>query len=150
MGQPTHRVVYYFEETTRLYLKDGRILFNDVTPNNALDEKPTQVKPKEENGVWIETATTEEIENHNRPEVVLNRQLLLKQGIVVTSNGVNYWFNESFLNNFITMAQITKEAGGVTINWEADDKNWYTIPLAEAFQIGAMGAQMIQAIYENN
>ena len=98
----------------------------------------------------IISKTVEEIQSDLLISKRVDRNMLLEDGVIVESNGVNYWFNEKFLNNFITATQITEKVGGTFVTWESDSKEWHNIALSDAYIIGITGMQKIQDIYLNN
>lgn len=105
------------------------------------------ILPIFDNGVWIESATNEEILKLNNTQFKINRDLLLKQGIEVTFNTNDYWFNEKYLADFISLINVYEKNNITSVKWKSTSNTWITIPLADAYQISYLATQKIQNIY---
>ena len=116
-------------------------------------------KPVFTDEAWVEGASVDELQNaenlqllKTKKEVRDKRNALLRAGVIVKNpNGdESYWFDKAALNDFITNLQLTEKLGGTQINWEASDRNWYAVSLADGYVLSATAAQMIQQIYIDN
>jgi|TARA_R110000744_G_scaffold339421_1_gene444566 MoaA/NifB/PqqE/SkfB family radical SAM enzyme len=107
------------------------------------------ILPIFENGFWIESATNEEILELNNKKFKIKRNSLLKKGVVVELNNVEYWFNEKSLSNFIGFINVSDKANYLSIKWKTKGKVWNTLSISDAYQITFSASQKIQEIYTN-
>ena len=105
------------------------------------------ILPIFDNGNWIESATNEEILELNNTKFKINRDLLLKQGIEVTFNSNEYWFNEKYLADFISLINVYEKNNITSIKWKTKSDSWVTISITDAYQISYLATQKIQNIY---
>ena len=140
--------------STKLQKQEG--FFDVVTPTLQPNEKLGSIYWDEANQVFtylieiIPEPTQEQIEAALLIEKTNTRNILLAAGIEVANGDDIYWFNESYLNNFITATQISEKMEAPTMSWKTLDGNWKDIPISEAYIIGTIGTQMIQQIYFDN
>tara|TARA_R110000803_G_scaffold159188_1_gene223362 strand:- start:56 stop:520 length:465 start_codon:yes stop_codon:yes gene_type:complete len=107
------------------------------------------ITPIFDNGIWIESATNEEILELNNKKFKIKRNSLLKKGVVVELNNVEYWFNEEALSNFIGFISVSDKANSLSIKWKTKGKVWNTLSILDAYQISFSASQKIQEIYTN-
>jgi hypothetical protein len=100
-----------------------------------------------DNGNWIESATNEEILEFNNTNFKINRDLLLKQGIEVTFNTNDYWFNEKYLSDFISLINVYEKNNITSVKWKSTSNTWITMSITDAYQISYLATQKIQNIY---
>ena len=105
------------------------------------------ILPIFDNGNWVESATNEEILELNNTKFKINRDLLLKQGIEVTFNSNEYWFNEKYLADFISLINVYEKNNITSIKWKTKSDSWVTISITDAYQISYLATQKIQNIY---
>ena len=107
------------------------------------------VIPIFDNGEWVESATTEEIAIVNSAKFKIERNSLLKDGVIVELNSVGYWFNENILSNFIGLISVSEKTESLSVKWKTKEKVWNTLSIQDAYQISFLACQKIQAIYIN-
>jgi len=142
--------VIFYDTRTDLHKLDGfyEIIRPPLNANESYgtldlscldDENMTATYP-------IVEMTQEELDARLIAETKLQREELLKQGVIV--DGV--WFNENYLGNFVNAINLIERAGGTQIEWKDDLDNWVTMTIEEASLMALQAMGMIQQIYKDN
>ncbi len=121
-----------------------------VSTWNLTDEVCSKnlIIPIFKNDTWIESATAEEIKNYQNIEFKINRDLLLKNGVFVTFNSNEYWFNEKALSDFISLINVFEKSNINSIEWKTKLNNWVVISVTDAYKISFLATKEIQKIYK--
>jgi hypothetical protein len=101
-----------------------------------------------QNGNWIESATAEEIKSYQNIDFKINRDLLLENGVSVTFNSNEYWFNEKALSDFISLINVFEKSNLNSIEWKTKLNNWVIISVTDAYKISFLATKEIQKIYK--
>jgi len=130
--------------------KDNIINGSLVSTWNLTDVQcsPDLIIPIFDNGVWIESANNEEILKLNNTQFKINRDLLLKQGIEVTFNSNDYWFNEKYLSDFIGLINVYDKENVISIQWKTKNNIWINLLISEAYKISFLATKEFQKIYK--
>lgn len=129
--------------------KDNIINSSLVSTWNLTDVQcsPDLIIPIFEKGFWIESASNEEILELNDTKFKIQRNSLLKKGVSVTFNSNEYWFNEKYLADFISLINVYEKNNITSIKWKTKNDAWVTISITDAYQISYLATQNIQNIY---
>ncbi len=109
---------------------------------------PDLILPIFDNGVWIESASNEEILKLNDTKFKIQRNSLLKKGVYVTFNSNDYWFNEKYLSDFIGLINVYEKNNITSVKWKTKSNTWVTISLTDAYKVSYLATQKIQNIYK--
>lgn len=105
------------------------------------------ILPIFDNGNWVESATNEEILELNNTKFKIKRNSLLKKGVFVMFNSNEYWFNEKYLADFISLINVYEKNNITSAKWKSKSDAWVTISITDAYQISYLATQKIQNIY---
>jgi len=76
----------------------------------------------------------------------IQRQVLLTEGQVFG----DFWFNEKTSHSFMTLTTFAQLNDIPAINWPNKNREWVTIPTAQAVEMCKLVIQTLQSVYQNN
>ena len=117
-----------------------------------ISEKPSPqlISPRWEEGRWVESATSEEIERRRSNQNSATKNNLLENGVMAVAGNRNFHFTEADLMKFISYKNERSASGATTVNWLDSGGTWLDISLEEANDLALLAAERFHEIYKNN